>query len=158
MELTNIEKKHYLYPSTLMVCEEMHLVTTVLGSCISVCLYDNKIRVGGINHFMLPFWNGQGLASPKFGNIAMTQLIDKMTNLGSDKRNLVAKMFGGANQSNSRMNIGERNAKVAMEFLSKYGISIVAESIEGTVGRKIEFNSYTGEVRMKYIKAADIKF
>ena len=150
--------KHYLYPSTLIVSEELCLVTTVLGSCVSVCLYDKVLKNGGINHFMLPFWNGKGLASPKYGNIAISQLIDKMTDLGCDKRNLVAKMFGGANQSISRMNIGERNAKVAMEFLSKYGISIVAESIEGTEGRKIEFNTCTGEVRMKYIKAANIKF
>ena len=63
--------KHYLYPSALFVKKEGHMVTTVLGSCVAVCLYDKVMGIGGINHYMLPFWNGNELASPKYGNIAI---------------------------------------------------------------------------------------
>ena len=57
--------RFFLYPAALFVNKRPHQVTTILGSCVAVCLYDAKLRQGGINHFMLPFWNGQGLASPK---------------------------------------------------------------------------------------------
>ncbi len=149
--------KHYLYPSTLIVSEELCLVTTVLGSCVSVCLYDKVLKNGGINHFMLPFWNGKGLASPKYGNIAISQLIDKMTGMGSLKINLVAKIFGGANQSNSSLLIGERNVRIAKELLHHHEIGIIAESITGHIGRKIIYNTYSGEVRMKYVNSGITK-
>ncbi|HEX2974864.1 MAG TPA: chemotaxis protein CheD, partial [Bacteroidales bacterium] len=57
---------HFLYPSTLFVSREPVIVNTILGSCVAVCLYDTLLKYGGINHYMLPLWNGQGLASPKF--------------------------------------------------------------------------------------------
>ena len=69
---------HFLYPSALFASREPYIVNTILGSCVAVCLYDVKLQIGGINHYMLPFWNGQGLASPKFGNIAISKLLEKM--------------------------------------------------------------------------------
>ena len=50
-------------------------ISTVLGSCVAVCLYDTKLGMGGMNHYLLPFWNGNGLQSPKFGNISIPKLI-----------------------------------------------------------------------------------
>ena len=58
------------------------VVTTILGSCVSVCFSDPVMKMGGINHYMLPYWNGQGLASPKFGNIAIEKLLEKMISMG----------------------------------------------------------------------------
>ncbi len=142
---------HYLFPSAIFVTEKDYLVTTVLGSCVAVCLHDKVRKVGGINHYMLPLWNGKGLASPKFGNIAIEQLITKMLKSGSKKENLIAKLFGGANQSNSTMRIGERNVELAIDLLQKNNIDIVARSTGGFVGRKIIFNTATGQVRMKYV-------
>ena len=70
--------KHYLYPSALFAEKEQYMVDTILGSCVAVCLFDTKLKIGGINHYMLPLWNGNGLASPKFGNIATEKLIEKI--------------------------------------------------------------------------------
>ena len=70
-------------------------MTTVLGSCVSICLWDAHARVGGINHYLLPLWNGEGLPTPKYGNIAIERLIDKVRGLGGGKK-LVAKVFGGS--------------------------------------------------------------
>ena len=64
-------QKHYLYPSALFAERTPFLVDTILGSCVAVCLYDEHKKIGGINHYMLPLWNGDGLATPKFGNIAI---------------------------------------------------------------------------------------
>ena len=131
--------------------KEGHLVTTVLGSCIAVCLYDNIKKIGGINHYMLPFWNGNELASPKYGNIAIETLLKKLERLGSKKEDLVAKVFGGANQLSHRLSVGERNIKVAEEMLSDLKIKVVAKSVGGEKGRKLNFNTSTGEVFMKFI-------
>jgi len=147
-------EKHYIYPSSVFASSTPHDVTTVLGSCVSVCLWDTNLKVGGINHYMLPLWNGNGLASPKFGNIAIEKLIDKMKFLGCKKENLIAKVFGGANviQSNVNVfNVGERNFQIALETLEKEKIPIIAKSIGGEVGRKIIFNTNTGDVMMKFL-------
>lgn len=147
-----VEKTHYLMAGNLFVPEETHLVTTVLGSCVSVCLWDSVQHIGGINHYMLPFWNGEGLASPKYGNIAITKLIERLQDLGSLKRNLRAKVFGGGivlNVTNPFMNIGERNIQLADDLLRSEGISVMSADTGGYVGRKIIFNTGTGMVLVK---------
>jgi chemotaxis protein CheD len=89
-------KKYFLYPSTVFADRTPHHIQTVLGSCVAVCLYDTHNHFGGMNHFMVSLWKGNGLASPKYGNIAMETLLEKMTTLGCSKRHLIAKVFGGA--------------------------------------------------------------
>ena len=111
-----------------------------------------------MNHFMLPVWSGDGLESPKFGNIAISMLLEKMAQIGSQKRNLLAKVFGGASQfENSTINVGDRNIQIAETILTKHGVNTVAKSLGGTLGRKIVFNTYTGQVMMKYIVKAMTK-
>lgn len=146
---------HFLYPSTLFASREPYIVNTILGSCIAVCFYDPVLQFGGINHYMLPFWNGQGLASPKYGNIAITKLLEKMQSLGSTQKNLIAKVFGGGNiieASAAQFMIGDRNISVAKEMLTELQIKIAAQSIGGNLGRKIQFNTATGEVKQKIIE------
>src|SRR6056297_2647363 len=88
-------KTHFLYPSTLFASKTPYLVNTILGSCVAVCMYDPVLKIGGINHYMLPLWNGEGLASPKYGNIAIEKLLEKLKSFGSKKYNIKAKIFGG---------------------------------------------------------------
>jgi chemotaxis protein CheD len=156
--MENLET-HFLYPSALYASKDPMLVHTILGSCVAVCLYDPVLKWGGINHFMLPLWNGQGLASPKYGNIAIEKLIDKLTAMGSNKRNLKAKVFGGGEviQSNiSQFKIGERNVKLAYDMLGEYHIPIVSASVGGQAGRKIQFFTASGEVRQKIIPRTEV--
>lgn len=148
-------KSHYLYPASLFADKEPHVVTTILGSCVAVCLYDQELKQGGINHYMLPLWNGQGLASPRYGNIAIERLIERMVALGSKKDNLKAKLFGGGEVLETNLDsfhIGQRNIAIAMELLAEHGIPVVAKSVGGKQGRKIEYNTATGEVRHKFIQ------
>ena len=149
--------KHYLYPSALYAEKERCLVDTILGSCVAVCLFDKVKNIGGINHYMLTLWNGNGLASPKFGNVATEKLIEKMLKNGATKENMVAKVFGGANQMESSMNIGQRNVDVAKEILAQNNIKIIAENIGGSVGRKLRFDSGKGQVMMKFLNKSDKK-
>jgi chemotaxis protein CheD len=146
--------KHYLYPSALFAERNPHMVDTILGSCVAICLFDDKIQIGGINHYMLPLWNGDGLATPKYGNIAIEKLIERMLFLGCKKENLKAKVFGGASQINSSMEIGLRNVEIARDILGNYRIPIIAENVFGKVGRKLRYNTGTGQVMMKFLTSS----
>lgn len=154
MEMDNYSQ-FFLYPSNLLAPTTPHLVTTVLGSCVAVCLWDPIIRIGGINHFMLPLWNGDGLASPKYGNIAIKKLIEQMIANGSRKISLQAKVFGGGEvieTSISHFKIGERNVAIALELLAEENIPIKSSSLGGKLGRKIIYNTFTSEVHHKFIE------
>lgn len=134
-------------------------ISTVLGSCVAVCLYDAALGIGGMNHYLLPFWNGNGLQSPKFGNISIPKLIELMLQNGSSAKSMEAKIFGGASMNISgseAMMIGEKNVLVAREILKEYRIPIVAEDIGGQNGRKIQFDLERGKVFMKYASRNDL--
>ena len=146
---------HFLYPAELFVSKTPYQVNTILGSCVSVCLFDPVTQIGGINHYMLPYWNGQGLASPKYGNIAIERLTDKILSLGVNKNNLKAKIFGGGEVIETNIvqfHIGQRNIEVARVLLDELKIPIISSSIGGKLGRKIEFYTKTGDVRQKYVQ------
>lgn len=156
-------KNYYLFPGNIFAEKEPHIVTTVLGSCVSVCLWDTKQNIGGINHYMLPLWNGEGLASPKYGNIAISKLIERMLSMGSIRRNLVAKIFGGGevlHVTNGILNVGERNIILAFDTLKDEAIPVINSSVGGKNGRKILFNTSTGNILLKKLKRQidDIKF
>jgi len=128
-------------------------ISTVLGSCIAVCLYDKYSKIGGMNHYLLPFWNGNGLQTPKFGNISIPRLIDDMLARGANLKTMEAKIFGGASMNISAQNnmmIGEKNILVAQEILKEYKIKIVASDVGGQYGRKIQLKLEQGKVLMKY--------
>ena len=153
-------QSYYLYPANLFADRQPYKITTVLGSCVAVCMYDTRLKYGGMNHYMLPLWNGKGLASPKYGNVAITQLLAKMVQLGSRPGNIVAKVFGGAavlEASNKSFAIGERNIEVAMLELARLKIKVEAQSTGGVLGRKIIFDNQTGAVYQKYVKKSSVR-
>jgi len=155
MDDSEIRNTHYLLPGSIFVPSEPFIITTVLGSCVSVCMWDPVLRVGGMNHYMLPLWNGEGLASPKYGNIAISKLIEKMLVLGCEKRRLKAKVFGGGEVlkvSNGILNVGERNIILAKDTLKAEKIEIIASDLGGKTGRKIIMNTSTGSVLMKRLR------
>lgn len=137
-----------------MVSDQPLWVSTVLGSCVAVCIYDQKRQIGGMNHFMLPLWNGEGLESPRYGNIAIPRLIQNLLAQNCQIENLVAKIFGGGNvlgESVSLFKVGERNVILAEQLLADNNIPVVAASTGGDRGRRILFNTVSGEVLHQYI-------
>lgn len=142
----------YLFPAEIFVTSEAMILSTVLGSCVAVCLWDTRQAIGGMNHYLLPLWNGDGLASPKYGNIAIRQLLEKVTAKGGERKNLQAKIFGGAamwDQSNGLYAIGLRNIEIAHHQLKELQIPIVASNVGGTQSRKIFFNTGDGSVLLR---------
>jgi len=151
----NTLPKIFIFPGNLEVTKKPSQLTTILGSCVAVCLWDNKLQYGGMNHFMLPLWNGEGLASPKYGNIAIEKLINKMLWSGSSIENLEAKIFGGGNvldTVNSLYNTGERNIEIAFSIINDYGITIINSSTGGKRGRKILMDTSNFKILHKFIE------
>ena len=152
--------KHFLYPAALFVNSKPYEVSTILGSCVAVCLWDPYTQIGGINHYMLPLWNGQGLASPKYGNIAIQKLLEKLLALGCKKHNLRAKVFGGAeviDTNVTQFHIGQRNIVIAFDMLAEEKIPVLSSSVGGKHGRKIIFFTNTGEVMQRYVSSSNQK-
>ena len=128
-------------------------ISTILGSCVAVCLYDNIHRIGAMNHYLVPLWNENGLQSPKYGNISSPRLIESMINVGCDIHSMEAKVFGGANVidvTSEELMIGRKNILIAKEILREYGIPITAQDLGGDKGRRIMMRSDTGKIFLKY--------
>lgn len=143
--------KHYLMPSTLYVDKRPTQIQTVLGSCIAVCIYDVQLKYGGMNHYMLPVWKNEGLATPKYGNIAIPKLIEKMLRNNSRKKDLVAKIFGGSNHflEKNFYEIGKRNVEIAHELLSNEGIQIAAQDVGGQISRTVYMDTESNVIHLK---------
>lgn len=124
-------------------------LATLLGSCVSVCLFDQKLKIGGMNHFLLPRGSNAGNADQDVilnGDYSMEVLVNGLLNKGAHKNRLVAKAFGGGTiVSSIRMAIGERNAEFAQEWLQREGIPLVASDFSGPWSRKIIFLPRTGD-------------
>jgi len=130
--------------------------STVLGSCVSVCVWDPATGAGGINHFLLPDQVSNGLSSPRFGNVAMRTLLGQLDQAGIPVTALRAKLFGGASvlgggerlpdatSLSLSTSLGARNVELARVLLGLAGIPIVAEDVGGTHGRKLIFRTADG--------------
>lgn len=137
--------------------EDMALVTT-LGSCVSACIRDVVLGVGGINHFMLPEseLSRGNIHSARYGSYAMEVLVNELLKQGATRRNLEAKVFGGANvlRSITSADVGARNAEFVHEYLDNEKITIAAEDLGGTSPRKIVFFPRTGRVLVMRLQTA----
>jgi chemotaxis protein CheD len=124
-------------------------VSTLLGSCVAVCLFDPKLKIGGMNHFLLPSRTRSSNADTDVilnGDFAMEVLVNGLLAKGGNKDRMVAKAFGGGTiVSSIRMAIGERNAEFAQEWLEREGIPLVASDFSGPWSRKVVFVPSTGD-------------
>jgi chemotaxis protein CheD len=145
----------YLAPGQLFASAEPAEASTILGSCVAVCLWDARSRAGGANHFLLPDWAESGSASPRYGNVAIERLVHLMEGLGAPRRSLQAKLFGGAavlEAFRGRVHhLGARNVELARRLLGEIGIPIVAEDVGGNRGRKVIFRTDCGLALVRLI-------
>ncbi|MFL6245280.1 MAG: chemotaxis protein CheD [Thermoanaerobaculia bacterium] len=140
----------YLHPGQIYAASHAALVSTVLGSCVAVCLWDPTARVGGMNHYLLPLGKG-----PRYASGAMPQLLDEMTSRGAFVARIVAKVFGGASVIpgliGPRKSIGTQNIEAALQFLTAHSIPVRAEQTGGRRGRKLLFHTGTGHAYVKEV-------
>ncbi|MGZ3742427.1 MAG: chemotaxis protein CheB [Pseudobdellovibrionaceae bacterium] len=141
--------KYYLFPGKIAAFKEETIISTLLGSCVAVALYDPVTRIGGLNHFLLPECGLQDVGNPRYGNVAIEMLIEEMLRLGADLERLQAKVYGGGNVIAVSMqgeSIGYRNIEVAEQLLKKNSIPILERKVGGEFGRTLKLNTHTFEV------------
>jgi chemotaxis protein CheD len=158
-----VRRSHYLHPGQVFVAVEPTVITTILGSCVSVCLHDPRRRIGGVNHFLLPNWAGHGRASARFGNVAVESLVDAMLAAGCSRLDLKARLFGGSHLLPGPADpgapsfgavLGARNVEIARSALQAARIEILHEDVGGRAGRKLTFVSDDGTFRVKTLQSS----
>jgi chemotaxis protein CheD len=145
------QPRHFLYPGQIFVTRDPITISTILGSCAAVCLWDRHKRAGGMNHYLLPEGQADGPNRLRYGNIANPELLREVLALGCEVRNLQAKIFGGSSAfavdlSNS---VGTRNVDLAESFLRSAGIPIVEREVSGKHGRRLVFQVADGTTTIK---------
>ena len=142
-----VKNSYYLQSGSIFVAEKATHISTVVGSCVAVCIYDKERKTGGMNHFQFPLTNEKDRATARYGNVATFALIYMLINDGSQIQDLEAQIFGGAHSPEmAHRDIGRENIKVARNALSKKRIRVVSEDVGGEKGRKIVFKTDTNEI------------
>jgi chemotaxis protein CheD len=149
----------FLYPGTMYCAPEPNVVTTVLGSCVAVCLIDRVRRLSGINHFLLP--RGQSTSSLRHGGSAIAMLLEEMLRAGARPERIEAKVFGGAAVlpvSNSEDAVGAKNVTVALKCLRALDIAVIARRTGGKNGMLIRLFTATGDVLVRRVASSTLEW
>ena len=168
MSLQNWEncKRITILPGEYYVSNEEVVITTLLGSCVSACLYDPYNKIIGMNHFLLSnkrYARDMPVCiteAGRYGIHSMELLINEMWNRGAQRGNLKAKAFGGGSVlkpvdafTSSFFAVGEVNVRFIREFLQNENIPLVSSDLGGTVGRVINF--FSGDFSVYVRKMAE---
>lgn len=129
------------------------VISTILGSCVSVCLWDEETGLGGMNHMLLAKEVPGSCARTLSGLQAMELLINDLLKQGAERKRLKAKAFGGARMIEGLSEIGRQNAEFTQEFLAREGIPLTTSSFGGTQARNLRFWPSTGRALQKMTDA-----
>ncbi|PIE07302.1 MAG: chemotaxis protein CheD [Rhodobacterales bacterium] len=128
------------------------VIVTLLGSCVSACIWDPDRCIGGMNHVL--FTDDNVNAAEVFGHgvNGMELLINGLLRLGADRKNLRAKIFGGAKMISRLSDEGARNGEFVIGYLANEGIPHLGGDLGGHRARRIEFWPGSGRARLKYVE------
>ena len=153
-----------ILPGEYFVTAHDEAITTILGSCISACIRDTTIGVGGMNHFMLPEDTSSGTSSwldpsagmsTRYGSFAMESLINDLMKQGARRERLEIKLFGGGNILTSMTDVGARNSAFARSWLKTEHLQVVGEDVGDTVPRRVIYLPSTGKVMVKHLRTLE---
>jgi len=144
---------HFLHAGQVFVSAERKSIVLILGSCVGVCIWDSVNAIGGGVHYMLTCWDGRGVPSPRYGNVAISMLLQRLLEAGANRANLRAKVFGGGclfdslrePNSNKEQHLGSRNVEIALELMTKARIPVVSTDVGLDRGQRIVFRTDTGD-------------
>jgi len=151
----------YLTTGQLHISKSPTLVQTVLGSCVAVTMFHPVLKVGAICHALLPECTDRELCGSKcvhgfkFIDCAITCMAGQFNKYGSKHDDIEIKLFGGADMLQLKHNnstaiaVGKQNIRTALQTIKTEGLRLLLSDVGGTQGRKILFNTYTGEVMLK---------
>jgi chemotaxis protein CheD len=130
----------FLLPGEVCVQSRPATIRTILGSCVAVCLWSRARRVGGMNHFLLPRPVDGAPLGPRFGTLAMRELVERVSLLADGMERLEAAVVGGARAVGLDSRLGEENVALALDFLGEHGVRVVHRDTGGEQGRRVLCN------------------
>jgi chemotaxis protein CheD len=150
-----------LLPGDFYVTCEDEVLDTVLGSCVAACIRSPRLRMGGMNHFMLPRPSGSGVdtwedvrgRATRYGTASMEHLINRILSNGASRSELEVKVFGGARVLAAMTDVGNHNVSFVRDFLRNEGLKVTAEDVGDTCPRHVQFFPITGKVRVRHLGA-----
>jgi chemotaxis protein CheD len=151
-----MEAPVFLSPGGIHVSAQPATISTVLGSCVAVCLWDSRLVIGGMNHFLLP--RSDGPPHSRFGDVAIARLLQRMAALGCRAEDLSAKVFGGAAVlpiGPHAITVGEQNVASALAELGRLRVPVVAGRTGGVRGLVLRFYTGTGRAMVREL-AVDV--
>jgi chemotaxis protein CheD len=151
MDLTGFRPIHILGGQCAVSAHPETMLITVLGSCVSACIYDSVAGIGGMNHFILPISSSNEPISrqQRYGDGAMRILVDRLYKRGAKPGRLAAKLYGGRLRKGDGSDAGYLNAAFARSFLKEEGIELLDASLGEDVARWVTFHPASGWVRLK---------
>jgi len=148
----------FLHAGDIFSSADPTRATTILGSCVSTCIFDSIRGIGGMNHFVLPQRGSGGGAIGHQGETAIAELVNALLSLGAERRNLRAKVLGGGNvlpaggtSARRSMDIGRRNVNEAFRVLRLLRIPVLGEYVQQYCGLNIEMLTSTGSVQVRHL-------
>jgi chemotaxis protein CheD len=151
-----------LLPGEYYVTRHDEVVTTVLGSCVSACVRDVRLQVGGMNHFMLPLdgsngesvWGSAVSAATRYGNVAMERLINDILKLGGRRQDLEIKLVGGGKVlADMTTDIGARNIEFVRDYMKEEGFKVAVEDLGDSFPRRVVYFPQSGRMRVRKLTA-----
>jgi len=148
-----------ILPGEYYVTKHNELITTVLGSCVSACIRDPNIGIGGMNHFMLPSTPDSGGnqqvcgESERYGNYAMEHMINDILKYGGKRKDLEVKIFGGGRILRQMTDIGSKNIEFVKNYIAMEGIKLTSEDVGDTCPRKVLYFPLSGKVLVKRLQS-----
>lgn len=152
-----------LLPGDFYVTTQDEVLDTVLGSCVSACIRNPKLGIGGMNHFMLPRPSGNGHdtwdtgaagRATRYGSASMEQLINRILKAGGTRADLEVKIFGGGRVLKTLTDVGDHNVTFVREFLKQEGLRVTSEDVGDTCPRHVQYFPLTGRVRVRHLTSS----
>ena len=147
-----LRETRYLHAGAVLCTQVPTQVSTVLGSCVAVCLWDARLGVGGLNHYMLPFQPAGAAPSARYGDVALPELLTRLAALGAVPPHLEAHVVGGGHvmaELEHARHLGADNVALALRFLAALRIPILSNETGGTRGRQLHFHTDDGTTRVR---------
>lgn len=151
-----------ILPGEFYVTKENEIISTVLGSCISACIWDEVLGIGGMNHFMLPAkkdmhgaegWHLDSSYTCRYGHWAMEYLINEIIKNGGRRENMIAKVFGGGKIVPNMSDVGMSNINFVRHFFKTEEIPVIAHDVGGPWPRKVIFHPNSGVAKVKKLRS-----
>ncbi len=146
-----------IQPGEYYVTTQDEMISTTLGSCISVCVHDTKLKIGGMNHYMLPMKASNSSTwsdlDTRYGNVAMERLLSSIFKLGGCREFLEIKVFGGAKITPAMSDIGARNIDFINNFLATENYEVVSTDVGLEFPRKVNYFPKSGKVMVKRLRS-----